>query len=202
MGLDAASIGSSVDRARGPDSACRPASSTDPRAVSGTACAASRDRAAGADRGGGRARRPGSSAIRQAFAALRPRRARANGCAAHPQACVRAAEPAVLDRRGAVFDGDGAARRGLPAGPLSHRRRRHQRTALLAQAGAASTGRTRFAASDLGFRDRHFDADARTAIASDGRGAPAGALSAGQPVRPPILCRARSSTTSSSAATC
>ena len=77
--------------------------------------------------------KPGSSAIAQAFAALRSRRLATNGCAAHPRRAA-AAEPAVLDRRGAVLDGHGAARRRRSRRPLSRRRRRHQRTALLAQA--------------------------------------------------------------------
>ena len=61
------------------------------------------------------------------------------------------AEPAVLDRRRAVFDGDGAARRRRPGGSLSHRRRGHQRAGDRAGASARCTGRIRFAARSWRF---------------------------------------------------
>ena len=68
-------------------------------------------------------------------------------------------EPAVLDRRRALFDGDGAARRRHPRAPLSHRRGGHQ----LAHSGAGRAGvygRNSFRGDDLEFRDRYFDVPA------------------------------------------
>ena len=75
---------------------------------------------------------------RHAFTAL-ARLAREEWLPAHPDGVLSLLEPAVLDRRRAVFDGDGAARRRRPRGPLSHRRGGHQR----ARPGAGRARRVR-----------------------------------------------------------
>ena len=192
MGLDAASIGVVGDRARGAGAACRPAGCAT-RTPTGSCVRASptelqelieavvvpetwffRDR--------------------EAFAAL-ARMAREEWLRDAPGRRAAPAEPAVLDRRGAVFDGDGAARRRRSRRPLSHRRRRHQR----ARAGARAARRVR-----QEFVSRHATSAFATAIStptaqrlsSGRRGAPAGALSAGQSVRAGFPARARTSTTS------
>ena len=101
----------------------------------------------------------------------------------------------MLDRRRAVFDGDGAARRRRSRGPLSHRRGRHQRTQLSRRAGGPSMERIPFAATS---------SDSATATStrrptghrlSDDRPS-AGALPARQPVRRRLSAGRRDRTTS------
>ena len=93
---------------------------------------------------------------REAFAAL-ARRASARVAVRATRRRAPAAEPALLDRRRTLFDGDGAARRRRAREPLPHRRRRHQRARARARPDAACTGGIPFAANELGFRDRHFE---------------------------------------------
>ena len=162
---------------------------------------ASRDRAAGADRGGRRARRPGSSATARRSPRSPAWRAR-NGCRRTRRRRAAPAEPAVLDRRRAVFDGDGAARRRRSGGPLSHRRRRHQRARARAGASARVYGKNSF----RGQRARH-SATATSTRRRDGyrlseTRPPAGALSAGQPVRRRLSAGRGALRRRSSAATC
>ena len=184
IGLDVASIGVVGHRARGAAAAVGlPAGG--PRDAYWDTSAACADRAAGADRSGRRARDlvlPRPRGLRRA----RPHRPR-RVAARRTRRRAAAAQPAVLDRRGAVLDGDGAARRRPPGGPLSHRRRRHQR----AGAGARRRARVR---QQLVPRQRPgiprslFRADA-------GRGSPAATPCAGRSSStratclPPICCR-------------
>ena len=152
MGLHAASIGSSsVERAvRARLAAC--GSTTHGRLLE--SAEGSRSRAAGAHRG---RRRSGDLVL------ARPRSVRgaharcARGMAPEPPGRrATAAERAVLDRRGALLDGDGAARRGFSGGrfvidavDIS------ERSLDLARRGIY--GKHSFRGTELAFRDRYFE---------------------------------------------
>ncbi len=136
---------------------------------------------------------------REAFAALARVGARTLvGTARAHGRSVPPAQPAVLHRRGAVLLAMALRDAGVPARPLPHRCRRHQRAGV-AHARARHLRPNSFRGQDLAFRDRHF------AATGDGYSSPTTVrglvrFSARQPVRAG-LGRATAPTTSSSAAT-
>ena len=149
-------------RARGAGAACRPASSTTPDAywelvrASATELQALIEAVVVPETWFFRDREAFAALARMAREEWLPR---ASGRRAAP------AEPAVLDRRRAVFDGDGAARRRCAGRPLSRSTPSTSARARWRSARRGVYGKNSFRGSDLAFRDRHFDATPRRAIA-------------------------------------
>ena len=150
-------------RARGPARGCAPARIATSTAT-GTACSRSPRRAAGADRGRGRAGDlvlPRPRGVRGAGA----RGAATSGCPRTRRAtlrllslpCSTGEEPYSMAM--ALLDA------GLPAERFRDRRRRHQRRGRWRSARRGVYGRNSFRGQDLAFRDRYFDAGGATATA-------------------------------------